>query len=52
MRQALAGSLNIVGVKTLYLAGVYDVLDLAAKFGYTTLTDRDRYGFLWFWVGG
>lgn len=44
MRQALAGSLNIPAVKTLYLAGVYNVLDWAQKFGYTTLTDRDRYG--------
>jgi len=44
MRQALAGSLNIPAVKTLYLAGVYNVLDWAQKFGYTTLNDRDRYG--------
>ncbi|MCB9803114.1 penicillin-binding protein [Candidatus Nomurabacteria bacterium] len=44
MRQALAGSLNIPAVKTLYLAGVYNVLDLADGFGYTTLKDRDRYG--------
>ncbi len=44
MRKALAGSLNISAVKTLYLAGVYNVLDLANKFGYTTLDERDRYG--------
>jgi 1A family penicillin-binding protein len=44
MRQALAGSLNIAAVKTLYLAGVYNTLDLAAEFGYNTLTERDRYG--------
>ncbi len=44
MRQALAGSLNIAAVKTLYLAGVYNTLDLAAEFGYSTLTERDRYG--------
>lgn len=44
MRSALAGSLNIPAVKTLYLAGVYNVLDMISSFGYTTLTDRDRYG--------
>lgn len=44
MRQALAGSLNIPAVKTLYLAGVQNVLDLAEKFGYSTLKERDRYG--------
>jgi 1A family penicillin-binding protein len=44
MRQALAGSLNIPGVKTLYLAGLNNVLDLAKKMGYTTLTDPSRYG--------
>ena len=44
LRQALAGSLNIPAVKTLYLAGVYNTLDLAADFGYTTLDERDRYG--------
>jgi len=44
MRKALAGSLNIAAVKTLYLAGVQNVLDNAEKFGYTTLKDRDRYG--------
>ncbi len=44
MRQALAGSLNIPAVKTLYLAGMDNVLELAKNFGYTTLTDKDRYG--------
>jgi len=44
MKQALAGSLNIPAVKTLYLAGMDNVLELAQKFGYTTLTDKDRYG--------
>ncbi|MFH1598196.1 MAG: PBP1A family penicillin-binding protein [Patescibacteria group bacterium] len=44
MRQALAGSLNIPAVKTLYLAGVDNVLDLAHEMGYTTLNDRERYG--------
>jgi 1A family penicillin-binding protein len=44
MRQALAGSLNIPGVKTLYLTGLLNVLNLAQKMGYTTLTDPSRYG--------
>lgn len=44
MRKALAGSLNIPAVKTLYLAGIPDTLTLARKLGYTTLTDPDRYG--------
>lgn len=44
MRQALAGSLNIPAVKTLYLAGVNNVVNVARDFGYTTLTDPDRYG--------
>lgn len=44
MRQALAGSLNIPAVKTLYLAGINKVLDLAHAMGYTTLNDPDRYG--------
>jgi len=44
MRQALAGSLNIPAVKTLYLAGIDNVLDAAESFGYTTLEDRSRFG--------
>ncbi len=44
MRNALAQSLNIPAVKTLYLAGLKDTLKLAADMGLTTLTDPDRYG--------
>lgn len=44
MRQALAGSLNIPAVKTLYLAGIDNVIDTAQKLGYTTLQDRSRFG--------
>lgn len=44
MRKALAGSLNIPAVKTLYLAGMDNVLDQAHQMGITTLNDRDRYG--------
>lgn len=44
MRQALAGSLNIPAIKTIYLTGVSRVLDLADRLGYTTLSDRSRFG--------
>ncbi len=44
MRKALAGSLNIPAVKTLYLAGLDNVLNQAHSMGITTLNDRDRYG--------
>ncbi|MFA6099149.1 MAG: PBP1A family penicillin-binding protein [Patescibacteria group bacterium] len=44
MRQALAGSLNIPAVKTLYLAGIDTVIDTAEKLGYSTFSDRSRFG--------
>ena len=44
MRNALAQSLNIPAVKTLYLAGVNDTLKFSADMGLTTLNDPDRYG--------
>ncbi|PIT98410.1 MAG: hypothetical protein COT71_00770 [Candidatus Andersenbacteria bacterium CG10_big_fil_rev_8_21_14_0_10_54_11] len=44
MRAALANSLNIPAVKTLYLAGVREATDLAQAMGFTSLTDPDRYG--------
>lgn len=44
MRNALAQSLNIPAVKTLYLAGIKNALKLAADMGLTTLNDPDRYG--------
>jgi len=44
MKKALAGSLNIPAVKTLYLAGVSETMDFAKKMGINTLTDPDRYG--------
>ncbi len=43
MRQTLAGSLNIPAVKTLYLAGLPNVLDLADRLGYTTI-DHNKVG--------
>lgn len=44
MRNALAQSLNIPAVKTLYLAGIKSSLKLTADMGITTLNDPDRYG--------
>ncbi|MBI2624055.1 PBP1A family penicillin-binding protein [Candidatus Parcubacteria bacterium] len=44
MRQALAQSLNIPSVKTLYLAGVNDTIDTAEAMGITSLKDRSRFG--------
>jgi len=44
MKESLAGSLNIPAVKTLYLAGVNDFISLSENVGYTTLSDRDRFG--------
>lgn len=44
MRKALSGSLNIPAVKTLYLAGIPSVVDLAKKAGYTTFDTPDKYG--------
>jgi len=44
MRTALAGSLNIPAVKTLYLAGIDNILDTTKKLGYTTFSDRSRFG--------
>jgi len=44
IRKALAGSLNIPAVKTIYLTGINNVINLAKDLGYTTLNDKDRYG--------
>lgn len=44
MRSALAQSLNIPSVKTLYLAGVNETINLAQDMGIETLKDRSRYG--------
>ncbi len=44
LRNAMAQSLNIPAVKTLYLAGVRESLKLASDMGITTLDDPDRYG--------
>jgi 1A family penicillin-binding protein len=44
MRKALQNSLNIPAVKTLYIAGLNNVLDTAHAMGITTLNDKSRYG--------
>lgn len=44
MREALAQSLNIPAIKTLYLAGIDDTIEMAHRLGITTLNERNRYG--------
>ncbi len=44
MRNALAQSLNIPAVKTLYLTGIRTALKAANDVGITTLSDPNRYG--------
>jgi 1A family penicillin-binding protein len=44
MKEALAQSLNIPAVKTLYLAGVNNSINTAKSMGITTLNDPSRYG--------
>ncbi len=44
LRNALAQSINIPAIKTLYLAGLKDSLQTAKDMGITTLTDASRYG--------
>lgn len=44
LRDALAQSLNIPAIKTLYLAGINDSIATARKMGITSLTNADQYG--------
>jgi len=44
LRDALAQSINIPAIKTLYLAGLKDSLRTAQKMGITSLVDVNRYG--------
>ncbi len=44
MKDALARSLNVPAVKTLYLAGVKESINTAKSMGITTLNDPNRYG--------
>lgn len=44
MREALAQSVNVPSVKTLYLAGLQETLNLARAMGIQNLGDANRYG--------
>lgn len=44
MKEALAQSINVPAVKTLYLAGLSETLANASRFGITTLKDPARFG--------
>lgn len=44
LRNALAQSLNVPAVKTLYLSGVSESLKLARDMGISSLSGKDRYG--------
>lgn len=44
LKEALAQSLNVPSVKTLYLAGVNETINLAQDMGIETLKDRSRFG--------
>lgn len=44
LRQALQGSLNIPAVKAIFLVGIDSSLDFAERLGYTTFTDRTKFG--------
>jgi len=44
LREALAQSMNIPAIKTLYLAGIYESLRTARDMGITSLTNIDQYG--------
>lgn len=44
MRNALAQSINIPAVKTLYLAGIQNSINLSKNLGITTLSNPNQYG--------
>lgn len=44
LRDALAQSINVPAVKTLYLAGITDSINLAKNMGITNLGDANQYG--------
>lgn len=44
LREALAQSINVPAIKTLYLAGMENTLQLAHDMGISTLTDVNQYG--------
>ena len=44
LRDAIAQSMNVPSVKTVYLAGIQDSIETARDMGITTLEDAGRYG--------
>jgi len=44
LREALAQSINVVSIETLYLAGIDDSLKTARAMGIKTLKDKNQYG--------
>ncbi|HPI67068.1 MAG TPA: PBP1A family penicillin-binding protein [bacterium] len=44
IKKALAGSLNVPAVKTMYLVGVENILNVVEKMNYSTFGDRSRFG--------
>ncbi|MEI6316581.1 MAG: transglycosylase domain-containing protein [bacterium] len=44
IRNALAGSINVPAVQTLYIVGINNAIKTAQDMGITTLTDPSRYG--------
>lgn len=44
LETALAQSINIPAIKTLYLVGIQNAINLAKSFGLSTLGDPDQYG--------
>ncbi len=44
LRDALAQSINVPAIKTLYLAGISDTIRLAKSMGVSTLTNSNQYG--------
>ncbi len=44
LRDSLAQSVNITSVKTLYLAGIKESIELSRRMGITTLKNSDQYG--------
>jgi penicillin-binding protein 1A len=52
MREALAQSINVPSVKTLYLAGIAETINLAKSFGITTLNEKPSFYGLSLVLGG
>ena len=52
MRDALAQSINVPAIKTLYLAGINETAELARSMGLENLTDINKYGLTMVLGGG